>query len=306
MMDGWIKLHRKITGSDMYLAEPFTKAGAWIDLLLLAAYEPRSKAIRGVTIMEDRGCVLQSIENLATRWQWSAGKVRRFLADLEAQGQIEQRRCEAIKMNVIAIVNFEQYQGGPDSSDSDEEDDPSIPDNVPAVAGHGLIGQKGAKIDDLQPGGTSDHFGSRRPSGAKEAAIPVAANGTPKIDFQKIVDDWHLTCPSFSKVRVVTGDRALKIRARFVQMSDPKILQSYGAADAYDLMHQVFARLEGSSFCKGDNGTGWKADFMWIMNSPENWIKVMDDRYKDRETAATGNGRKPVRANGKVNDDWDR
>lgn len=303
-MGGWIKLYRKITEDEMYLAEPFTKAGAWIDLLLLAAFKPYTIPKRGNVVRVDRGCIAMAVETLAERWQWSPNKVKRFLADLEIHQQITIRRNNLI--NIIAIVNFEQYQEGPDSSDPEEEDDPSIPDNVPAIAGYGQNGQKGAKIDDLQPGGTSDHFGSRRPSGAKEATITAAASGTPKIDFQKIVDDWHLTCPSFSKVRVVTGDRALKIRARFVQMSDPKILQSYGAADAYDLMHQVFARLEGSSFCKGDNGKGWKADFSWIMNSPDNWIKVMEDRYKDRATAPTGNGRKPVRDNGKVNDDWDR
>lgn len=132
------------------------------------------------------------------------------------------------------------------------------------------------------------------PSAPTEPAIPAESAPVDRIDYQKIVADWHQTCPSLSKVRALTDERKAKIRTRFGQMSDAKILQGYGAADAYDLMHQIFVRLEGSDFCKGDNKTSWKADFMWIMDSPNNWVKVMEGRYDNRSRSN----------NKKVNDEW--
>lgn len=132
------------------------------------------------------------------------------------------------------------------------------------------------------------------PSAPTEPAVPAESAPVDRIDYQKIVADWHQTCPSLSKVRALTDERKAKIRTRFVQMSDPKILEGYGAADAYDLMHLIFARLEGSDFCKGDNKSSWKADFMWIMDSPNNWTKVMEGRYDNRKK---GN-------NNKVNEEW--
>lgn len=132
------------------------------------------------------------------------------------------------------------------------------------------------------------------PSAPTEPAVPAESAPVDRIDYQKIVADWHQTCPSLSKVRALTDERKAKIRTRFGQMSDAKILQGYGAADAYDLMHQIFVRLEGSDFCKGDNKTSWKADFMWIMDSPNNWVKVMEGRYDNRSRSN----------NKKVNDEW--
>ena len=63
MAGGWIKLHRSIQDNELWLSEPFTKAQAWIDLLLLADSENNGKY--------KRGNVYRGKKWLAERWGWS-------------------------------------------------------------------------------------------------------------------------------------------------------------------------------------------------------------------------------------------
>ena len=87
---GFIILQRKITENWLWLSEPFSKAQAWVDLLLLANHSNGSFFIRGVKVEIKRGEVGKSEESLSQRWKWSRGKVRAFLKLLETEQQIKQ------------------------------------------------------------------------------------------------------------------------------------------------------------------------------------------------------------------------
>jgi uncharacterized phage protein (TIGR02220 family) len=129
---GWIKLHRQIMETPEWLAEPFTRGQAWVDLLLLANHKPGFIRRRGIMVMVERGQVGYSVESLAERWKWSKGKVLRFFQELITlericrktagtcentagrgllQGKI--RKIVPKKTSVsslIHIVNYERYQ----------------------------------------------------------------------------------------------------------------------------------------------------------------------------------------------------
>lgn len=107
-MDGWIKLHRKIMDNPLYLSEPFTRMQAWIDLLLLANHKEGFFYVRGNKVVVGRGQVGTSSRTLASRWQWSRGKVERFLKDLENDNQIEPQKNNVITL--ISICNYDDYQ----------------------------------------------------------------------------------------------------------------------------------------------------------------------------------------------------
>ena len=79
MCVGWIKIHRKITESSLWLQESFTKSQAWVDLLLIANYEPSILMVRGVVGELKRGDGGGSMNNLSLRWKWSKSKVKYFL-----------------------------------------------------------------------------------------------------------------------------------------------------------------------------------------------------------------------------------
>ena len=110
--NGWIKLHRKIMDGAYWLSEPFTRAQAWIDLLLLANHTPGHIRKRGILIEVQRGQVGFSEESLVARWKWSRGKVIRFLSELKSNQKISRNPVQQNPKlsSLITIVNYDLYQ----------------------------------------------------------------------------------------------------------------------------------------------------------------------------------------------------
>jgi len=123
---GWIRLHRQIMETPEWLAEPFTRGQAWVDLLLLANHETGFIRKRGILIAVDRGQVGYYEESLAERWQWSRGKVRRFLVELARLSRISHKISEKTipkktsVSSLINIINYDKYQMN--STEDDTED----------------------------------------------------------------------------------------------------------------------------------------------------------------------------------------
>ena len=107
---GWIKLYRSSFNNRMYFAEPFTRWGAWCDLLLVANHEEGYIRKRGIRQPIYRGQVGYSFTELANRWRWSVGKVNRFLNELALDKQIVLQKTNITTL--ISIVNYELYQSG--------------------------------------------------------------------------------------------------------------------------------------------------------------------------------------------------
>lgn len=89
MAKGFIKLHRKIADHWIWSGEPFDRAHAWIDLLIMANWKTNKRVIGGQVVEQQRGEVLTSIGTLAKRWRWSENKVRRFLKVLVEEGMVQ-------------------------------------------------------------------------------------------------------------------------------------------------------------------------------------------------------------------------
>ena len=108
MTDGWIKIHRQIQHNDIWTNEPFSRGQAWVDLILLANHKDGFIYVRGNKIDVKRGQVAWSQKRLSERWQWSRGKVARFLQDLENEGQIEQHKN--FVTSLLTITKYSEYQ----------------------------------------------------------------------------------------------------------------------------------------------------------------------------------------------------
>lgn len=110
MKDGFIKLFRQIMKHWLWFADPFDRAHAWIDLLLMANWETATNCINGQVFEQKRGEVVASISFLAERWRWSENKVRRFLNVLAAEGMV---RTDGRPYGTsITIENYASFQGG--------------------------------------------------------------------------------------------------------------------------------------------------------------------------------------------------
>jgi hypothetical protein len=108
-MSGWIKLHRQLMESDLWISEPFDRGKAWVDILMLTNYKPGYIRSNGMKIAVNRGQLGWSEIRLSERWKWSRGKVRRFLSELETEQMIVQQKDR--RKSLITICNYDEFQG---------------------------------------------------------------------------------------------------------------------------------------------------------------------------------------------------
>ena len=88
-----------------------------------------------------------------------------------------------------------------------------------------------------------------------------------KIEIAKrIVDMYHIQCPSLPKVMKLTDARIKAIMARLKDYSEDEI-------------ETAFVKAENSPFLRGEKGD-WKAGFDWFMK-PGNLCKVLEGNYDD-------------------------
>lgn len=119
MASGYIKLYRSSLNDPLYLKEPFTKWQAWCDLILLAYFAPSEFFVRGIRVKAKRGCVYKGALELAERWQWSRGKVNRFLSYLEEDKRIGIQKSRVV--SCISIVNYDKFQQSDTTNDTTNE-----------------------------------------------------------------------------------------------------------------------------------------------------------------------------------------
>lgn len=78
----------------IYYCEPFDRWHAWHDLVQLSKY--------------NQGRIITPERVMASRWQWSIGKVRRYIAELCQYGALEQ--VKSGRNNIIRIASEYQQQ----------------------------------------------------------------------------------------------------------------------------------------------------------------------------------------------------
>lgn len=126
MHRGYIKLWRKIENNFLWSeSRVFSRAEAWIDMLILANHKAGTIRKRGILIEVDRGEIAWSEIELANRWKWSRGKVRRFLSELSSKTvqQIEpvMEQQNRFVTSRYRIVNYDLYHGNDTANSTDDE-----------------------------------------------------------------------------------------------------------------------------------------------------------------------------------------
>lgn len=97
-----------------------------------------------------------------------------------------------------------------------------------------------------------------------------------------IQEKWNSL--GLSKIRDIKGNRLKLLNAR---------IKDYGI----DGVLEAIENIKSSSFLKGQNKTCWTIAFDWLIK-PNNFIKVLEDNYKDKEgshghnTSSTGESKK--------------
>ena len=109
---GFVKLHRSIRSHHTYFLQqkrPATPFEAFIDLMLEAKYKREAVPRDGQVIHVNRGQVLTTEDNLAKRFGWSRGKVRRWLGANTLSGEMQRETVQGLTL--ITICNYDKWQG---------------------------------------------------------------------------------------------------------------------------------------------------------------------------------------------------
>lgn len=108
-MKGYIKLYRKIK-ENKYWLEPrrFSKAEAWIDLLLRAGFKDKELVLGDLDISLKAGAFVTSQIKLAEAWNWNRETVNKYLKRLKNDKQIDYKTSN--KFTIITIINWDSYQ----------------------------------------------------------------------------------------------------------------------------------------------------------------------------------------------------
>ena len=106
-------VNRILLSSDRWLSESFTRGQAWVDLFGLAQHTKGYFRVRGIKVEVDRGQLGYSQVTLAKRWKWSRNKVRRYLKELELNGDIslktKHQNCDITTL--ITLLKYDKWQG---------------------------------------------------------------------------------------------------------------------------------------------------------------------------------------------------
>jgi hypothetical protein len=114
-MSGFIKLHRGWRDCEVFKDEPCTQREAWVWLLEHTAWKDCQRRDAQKALIEvNRGQFHTSIRNLAAAWQWSRGRVERFLNDLKTGHMIDHEAGHGGLL--ITICNYDKYQANEPSA----------------------------------------------------------------------------------------------------------------------------------------------------------------------------------------------
>lgn len=106
----WVKIHRGLLDSPLWLAEAFTPGQAWIDLIMRANWAPGHFFVRGNRVEVARGQVGLSARKLSGIWGWDQRRVSRWLARWSEEGRV--RLEKSGPSTLVTVVNYDQYQSG--------------------------------------------------------------------------------------------------------------------------------------------------------------------------------------------------
>lgn len=123
----FLQLSRDLQNTPYYKDKPFNRGAALLDLLMLTQHTEFQEYKRGELVTYKRGHCYHPIEEFAKRWGWDRRKVRRFLKDMEKNGEITVYTSN--RGTHIVMHKYDEWQGygtsdGTSQSLENEEDEP--------------------------------------------------------------------------------------------------------------------------------------------------------------------------------------
>ena len=248
----------------------------WFKMLTLSGKSKHG----GYLVLNDR--IAYSDEMLSTVFARPLNTIRLALKTFEEFGMIE-----FTEERIIQIVNWEDYQSVDIGERSREltrqrvlrfrekqktngieaksgENEGPAPCNVTVTLPTRYVTPLELELEvDLEEEKEKDLKAQSMSSGSRKKcdSDPCA--------LSSLAEFWNATCPSLPAVREMSEKRRKKEKLRLKERPD------------LDQWERIFRMIHESSFCRGNGRTGWRATFDWIIDNPDNAIKVLEGKYGD-------------------------
>lgn len=93
--------------------------------------------------------------------------------------------------------------------------------------------------------------------------------------LKEVTNMWNTICSSkLPKLMDITGTRRDKLRFRLNELGGNKTRE-----EQMEWLRELFKKVVSVPFLRGENSTGWKANFDWLIANDYNWKKVMEGKY---------------------------
>lgn len=99
-----------------------------------------------------------------------------------------------------------------------------------------------------------------------------------RLDYERIVNLYNMTCKDLPKVRGLSDERKRKIKTLLSSLNKAKVLTAF---DTYDKLQYIFNLADESDFLSGRTAQNGWCGFDWLINS-KNAIKVIEGNYRNK------------------------
>lgn len=251
MCSGFIQLHRKFLEWEWY--DDHNTKIVFLHLLLKANYKP--KKWRGEEIK--RGQFITSTNTLSSDLQLSVQQIRTCLSKLESTGEINKQSTN--KLTKITICKYDSYQ-------SFENDDNKQITNKQQSNNNQITIKQQQHNKEIKKERNNIN------NNIEDKSSIVKAQS-----WNFYLDNWNEAFKDsvISKINKMTTSRKQHLKQR---LKDRESNQT--PEEVYSI---ILNKIKASRFLNGDNNTGWRCDFDWILK-PANWQKILEGNYDDKNS----------------------
>src|SRR5690606_24981981 len=91
---------------------------------------------------------------------------------------------------------------------------------------------------------------------------------------------WNESLPAHTKVSAITPKRRKQIETRVKEFGKTKDEQE-------EVFGQIISKIKASAFLNGENTRGWKPSFDWLFSNGDNWRKIYEGNYDEKNPSKT-------------------
>lgn len=111
-----------------------------------------------------------------------------------------------------------------------------------------------------------------------EKTSEVPDRKSERLSYDKIMKDFHATCPDLPGIRALNDARKTKIRSLVKELDKLKIFPD---VEPEKKLHVIFQAAQNSDFLSGRSGKWNGCSFDWLINKT-NALKVLEGQYQNK------------------------